>query len=703
MNTKMKNPYKFYYVGLAIICCLALGAVLLTINYASIRRVQRQYDQKKAERIVEDLENQMELFQEAAMKIAIDNEYQPYYFRRNKYNERKLLDDFRQYIHYSALTEECFLYYGDWYIFHSEGNIIDLNIYLKGINKEERGRLLEALTEAGEEEKVLALDEKIYICIPFRVVMDGNSIRQNAFLCFVVTKGDLEERFRMVGGGIDGAITLYCGEESLYNNRDLLVTDGMKNVVSSGSKGDHFRICYQPDNQGIWMNRLLPVQFLLILIDVAGILFIANVFANKSYEPLLEMSSKWRKKVTLSEEAEYRNAVEEIDQILDSMLRSNVKANLQIEQKQEMLKRQFLQLLLDGNYSFNVEPYLGKLQINLPGPFFYVISVSFRDEKEVTEKFLNKLSQETEQLSSSDDGEYVYAICDHKKRRFSVLCSIASQEQKEELTEYIIEVAESFGHHAVIGVGNVYKMMSRIHASWLESMDNLHQKLNQGGKTGDPQEYAFDPQDLRKLCAALAKGDEQGAVEEFEHYIKPLEKDQISMLMQQYIFSDLLSEITRQARRSHVELSNQDISLILAANNVNSFKDAALKLIHNFCERLLYLKNQAENDKSYQVYEYINAHFAEYDLSIEKTAADLNMSTAAVRQAIIKHTGRMYKDYLIYLRIEYAKELLLKEDMTVADTCQKVGYGNISYFIKLFKEMNGVTPAKYKENIRKKS
>ena len=83
-------------------------------------------------------------------------------------------------------------------------------------------------------------------------------------------------------------------------------------------------------------------------------------------------------------------------------------------------------------------------------------------------------------------------------------------------------------------------------------------------------------------------------------------------------------------------------------------------------------------------------------MSIEKAAENMHVSTSLVREAVYQHTGKMYKDYLIYLRIEYAKELLLKEELPVAEICQRVGYGNVSYFIKLFKEMTGVTPAKYR-------
>ena len=52
---------------------------------------------------------------------------------------------------------------------------------------------------------------------------------------------------------------------------------------------------------------------------------------------------------------------------------------------------------------------------------------------------------------------------------------------------------------------------------------------------------------------------------------------------------------------------------------------------------------------------------------------------------------------MIYLRIEYAKGLLEKGKLTVAEVCEKVGYGNISYFIKVFRETTGMTPAVWRD------
>ena len=77
----------------------------------------------------------------------------------------------------------------------------------------------------------------------------------------------------------------------------------------------------------------------------------------------------------------------------------------------------------------------------------------------------------------------------------------------------------------------------------------------------------------------------------------------------------------------------------------------------------------------------------------------MNTNTDTVRQAVLIYTGKLYSDYLIYRTIEYAKVLLQQENFTIAEVCQQVGYGNVSYFIKIFREITGVTPAKYRKGV----
>ncbi|MNV94816.1 HTH-type transcriptional regulator YesS [compost metagenome] len=55
-----------------------------------------------------------------------------------------------------------------------------------------------------------------------------------------------------------------------------------------------------------------------------------------------------------------------------------------------------------------------------------------------------------------------------------------------------------------------------------------------------------------------------------------------------------------------------------------------------------------------------------------------------------------YIDYLIQLRIDKAKELLTGTNLKIHDIAEQVGY-QPSYFIRLFKKMEDMTPGQYRE------
>ena len=54
------------------------------------------------------------------------------------------------------------------------------------------------------------------------------------------------------------------------------------------------------------------------------------------------------------------------------------------------------------------------------------------------------------------------------------------------------------------------------------------------------------------------------------------------------------------------------------------------------------------------------------------------------------------KAYLLFLKIERAKELLLSEKLMIKDIAVMLGYGDIYHFSKLFKAKTGYTPSEYR-------
>lgn len=694
-STRIWNPYLTSYLTLAMLCCIALSILFLYINLENTKRNETIHNQEKLRLITKDMENQFETFKKMNLQISVNKLYQPFYFQRNKYYELTLLNDFAQYQNYSPIVDEYFLYYPDsQYIYHSDEYTINLDTYLNTLSNDECLEIRQLLTNPDKPSFFSTLNQ-LYFLLPVSAMVSAN--KPTAILCLITRHNTLHERFQTVSGGLNGLIALYSGNLLLYSNSTSPLSLQQKNILTFTTDSGTFSAYYLPDARAF--SKLLPLQILLVIAVIILALFIASLFAYHSYKPILLLTQKYRPAVPGSPKAQFKNEFDEINFMMESILNNNIAANDQLEQKQELLRNQLLILLLNGKYSFDIHPYLSQVRLMFPGPCYFVTSVSFGQEDLPESGLLEQLSKLFEELSDSQEGKYLYAIIDKEQNIIAILCSISEKLQWEEVYIDIRELSESFGHVPLTGHGNVYNTLNHMSASYLEALDSMHKTTVVTQDNNNPDTaYLSIQADLYQICSALSNGNEPAAMDALQRYLLSLGNWTPSLLMQQYLFTNFLSEITRLSREYYVELSKQSISLIISAKNLSQFAHAAESLIHDFCASYEEQKNKLQENESYQIFQYINEHFADYELSIENIALSLNTTTASVRSAIGEHTGRNYKDYLIYMRMEYAKKLLTIEHLTVAETCQRVGYSNISYFIKVFKIQNGVTPASYKNS-----
>ncbi len=97
------------------------------------------------------------------------------------------------------------------------------------------------------------------------------------------------------------------------------------------------------------------------------------------------------------------------------------------------------------------------------------------------------------------------------------------------------------------------------------------------------------------------------------------------------------------------------------------------------------------------VEEYIREHYME-ELSLDKLAGVVFLSPKYLSSIFIQVTGTSLNKYIKNVRMEKAKELLIKTNMKISDICQKVGYSYVSYFCRSFQEHFGATPEKYRQD-----
>lgn len=101
------------------------------------------------------------------------------------------------------------------------------------------------------------------------------------------------------------------------------------------------------------------------------------------------------------------------------------------------------------------------------------------------------------------------------------------------------------------------------------------------------------------------------------------------------------------------------------------------------------------SEELFQIQKYLEDHFRE-DISISELAARYYISPNYLSRRFKQQTGYSPKQYLVNIRLARAKALLLETGAPVSAIAVQCGFQDVSNFIRLFREREGVTPNKFR-------
>ncbi|WP_246246334.1 helix-turn-helix domain-containing protein [Paenibacillus lemnae] len=85
-----------------------------------------------------------------------------------------------------------------------------------------------------------------------------------------------------------------------------------------------------------------------------------------------------------------------------------------------------------------------------------------------------------------------------------------------------------------------------------------------------------------------------------------------------------------------------------------------------------------------------------HDISLDNCADHIGTNPFFLSKSFKRVTGKNFIDYLTELRVERAKELLRDSELKINTVAEQVGYQH-SYFNRIFKKLEGMTPTRYRE------
>jgi AraC-like DNA-binding protein len=688
--TLFSRPFHSYFYYLAIIACLLISVVLLFLFKHEADLKKAHAANEKLQLIVGDLENNLDLYEDIAIKLSTSTNFHPEMLSHNKYHDTVLLGEFGYYHNTSPLSEEMILFYSEKdYLFRSSGYTTDLNVYLDSFSGKDREALSQVMDVRQTTDQYLFLSDKLILLKPLKLYSAQS--QHQALLGFVIPEDRLWSRFEMVSGGLDGSLSLYCRDALLFTNGTKVGASPADPYFATTSD-QVFRVTYRPASTGFLSVSDLLVYFLLLFLVWGVVMVLATLLTRKARSTLLAIPNKYRDRISDTGAQNSEDILSQIQSMIDRLLVNNAEIRVQMQTKQAVLRDQIVYNLVHGDVTYDAASLLEE-HLDLPGPCFYAGCIAFPPEAKAEEAQYEKLVRALADLTNEETNEYVYAIYERKSGLVNFICS-STDEQKSSLCDCIYEIADGYGDDVAVSIGPICCDLSGIHHSWLRSNDLLYAENASDGI--DFANIAYDT-NIQHMLSSIAEGNGDAAIQSFNAFFTSVDEAKKSVLLMQKIYIQFANELVTLSNSQRIELDYQAVHALITTKEHTQFIRHAHELLRSICDER---KNQMTGTRSSAntlILDYIRDHFADYDISIEKVAQETDTSPSIVRSVVRQESGFLYRDYIVHLRLEYAKKLLLETRLNVSDICEKVGYANASYFVRTFRENTGLTPSKFRQ------
>lgn len=185
-----------------------------------------------------------------------------------------------------------------------------------------------------------------------------------------------------------------------------------------------------------------------------------------------------------------------------------------------------------------------------------------------------------------------------------------------------------------------------------------------------------------------------------------LDKYMEYLFFNQYIISDI--RVKNYMYQLQTKLLNHISSLPISIKTSNcldleqiSDKDYVYKsiidLMQTICTEMTKKNYKNENILVQSILDYIENHLSDDNFNLNTISYQFNMNRNYLAKLIKENTSYTFNGYINYKKIEISKELLKDESLTIEQIANQIGFAYSHYFIKIFKNVEGITPGAYRK------
>lgn len=150
----------------------------------------------------------------------------------------------------------------------------------------------------------------------------------------------------------------------------------------------------------------------------------------------------------------------------------------------------------------------------------------------------------------------------------------------------------------------------------------------------------------------------------------------------------LLKPIGKKKLIEAVEEAIQILEMKIRSGMIEQVVDEKIMVANN--------KMSSLHDTIRKAITYIDQHVKD-EISLKDVANHVHLNPSYFSVLFKEQLSLNFSEYVTRRRIQMAKQLMVTTNLPINEIAEQVGYKTSKYFIKLFKEMEGVTPSTYRK------
>ena len=281
----------------------------------------------------------------------------------------------------------------------------------------------------------------------------------------------------------------------------------------------------------------------------------------------------------------------------------------------------------------------------------------------------------------------------------------------EALQDIVVQIERFLKLTVTIGVGGPVKLLTDLKYGYEDALHALDYRVIQSTQRviyiGDVErrfvnKLRFDELKEHELIRCMKVGSPREMQEVIHSLFDEMTHEGASYKDFQVYVLELLTAVLKAAKDADADM--EDIfggsNLIFAQLQKLSSLSAAREWFETLCTKLMQhiSSNRQHSYKQLvqQAIDYTKANFGDSELSVNQVCGHLHISAGYFSGMFKKEVKHTFVSYLMNLRMEAAKELLLTTELKSFEIAEKVGFSEPNYFSFCFKKQVGISPKEYR-------